>query len=298
MKKQILKMMIVILISVGLLLTLSGCTKKEPVTDGKFRVVTSFYPMYIMTLNITAGANNIEVLALTQSNTGCIHDYTLATADLKKLESANVLIENGLGLESFNDKIKQTYQDISFIDSSNRIDNVIKEEETINPHIWTSIDNYIKQVNTIAEELAKENPENKVVYEENAKAYIKKLNDLKTEYQEKIIKLNGMGVVVLNESFSYLARDLGLKAITLQTDHEQSTLSGEVLNTTINQMKSRQIKAIIIDKEDPTKNAELLVRETGATIYQLDSCINGSLSKDSYLNAMRGNFEKILEMAK
>ena len=42
------------------------------------------------------------------------------------------------------------------------------------------------------------------------------------------------------------------------------------------------------------KNAQTLQRETGATIYALDSGLTGSLNKNSYLNSLQGNYRILL----
>lgn len=290
--KRIIKIVLPILFIIGIGITLTGCSNKKQ--DSTYRVVTSFYPLYIMTLNITSGAQQMELSNMSDVRSGCIHDYTLTTADLKKLETADLFIENGLGLESFHDKILQTYPDMQVLDSSGSVENFIKENEQINPHIWTSTINYIKQINRITEKLIEQNPENRQIYEQNAEEYIAKINRLKSSYDEKLALLNGEYVVILNESFTYLAKELGLKTIVIPTNHEESTLSAEVVSSTIETMKQYHITKIIIDKEDDTRNAQLLAQETGAKIYALDSGVTGSLNKDSYLSAMRGNFEKLI----
>ena len=102
---------IIILVVILLVVMITGLAivnqnKKElNQEENNFKIVTSFYPIYIMTFNITQGAQNIELVNMTETNVGCLHDYTLSTNDMKKIENADVLIENGLGLESFNDKI-------------------------------------------------------------------------------------------------------------------------------------------------------------------------------------------------
>ena len=143
--------------------------------SGSFKIVTTFYPLYIMASNITQGANNIELVNMADVNVGCVHDYTLTTTDMKKLENANILIENGLGLESFIDKVTSSNKEIQIIDSSENIQNLIKEDDEVNPHIWTSISNYILQVENIQKGLCDKNPENAEIYIKNAQEYIKKI---------------------------------------------------------------------------------------------------------------------------
>ena len=151
-----MKTKIVIFISLIVsLFTLTGCAKTE-VQKENYKIVTSFYPMYIIARNITDGANNVQLVNMTEQNTGCIHDYTLTTNDMKKIENADIFIQNGLGLEIFMDKIFTIYPNLKVLDASINIKNVIKEDE-VNPHVWTSIENYINQVKEISQVLIQKN---------------------------------------------------------------------------------------------------------------------------------------------
>ena len=63
-----------------LLLVLSvalvGCGGAEKAAEKKsaepFRIVTSFYPMYVATINITDGVDGVEVHNMTKPQTGCL----------------------------------------------------------------------------------------------------------------------------------------------------------------------------------------------------------------------------------
>ena len=57
-------------------------------TDGKYRIVTSFYPIYIDAINLATGIKDVEVVNLTPPTTGCLHDYQLTPEDMKTLETA------------------------------------------------------------------------------------------------------------------------------------------------------------------------------------------------------------------
>ena len=56
------------------------------------RVVTSFYPIYIATLNVTQGAPGVEVVNMTSPFTGCLHDYQIVPRDLVILTKAQVFM--------------------------------------------------------------------------------------------------------------------------------------------------------------------------------------------------------------
>lgn len=293
--KKYIKYIAVILVIVILAITLIiiNNQKENRSKDEKFKIVTSFYPIYIMTANITEGASNIELVNMADINTGCVHNYTLTTADMKKIENADAFIENGLGLEDFISKITTSNKKIQIIDSSKNISDLIKEEEETNPHIWTSISNYILQVRNIAKELAKQNPSNAEIYAENSEKYVQKLTETKQKYETQLQELKGKSAVSLNESFEYLGRDLGLKLTTIHTSHEESAISAETLKNIINDMKQNNTKMIIVDVNDDLKNAQTIANETGAEIYKLNSGVTGTISKDAYINLMNSNLEQL-----
>ena len=291
-KYTLIGIVIISVIVILIVLNINRNNKKE-VDDGKTKIVTSFYPMYIIAENITEGANNIELVNMADVNVGCLHDYTLTTEDMKKVEDADIFISNGLGMENFIDKILESNSDMQVIDSSVDVTNLISDDNEVNGHIWTNIDNYIKQVESVAEGLKKVNEENAAIYDENAREYIEKLNDLKKEYSEALEILNGKKEVVLNEAFEYMGQELGLDMIVIKTDHEESTLSAEVLKNTIDRVKKENIEMIIIDKNDNKSNAETISKETGAKIFELNSGLSGTLDKDAYINSCIENISII-----
>lgn len=296
--KIIVGVSITLLILIGIVLGIAMNKKenKTGIKSGEFKVVTSFYPIYLATLNITEGANQVEVTNMAEMNGGCIHDYTLNTQDLVKLQGANVFIENGLEMENFTDKILQTYNQIEIIDSSRNLTNLIKNEQETNGHVWTSIENYSSQVSTIADRLSEINPQNEEVYQRNKENYVKKLEELKKQYETELSKLKGKQAISLNESFNYLAREVGMEVTVIETDHEESTLSAETIHTLVDKMKQEQIQIILIDENDNTKNAELLAKETGAKIYKLNSIMSGTFNKDQYIDNMKNNLEVLKQI--
>lgn len=293
MRKKWWLILIIILVMVCIIGAVIFIPKKKQNQEKSenLKIVTSFYPIYIMTINLTQGAQNVEVMSLAQNNVGCLHDYTLATTDMKKMENANIFIENGLGLENFTDKIVQAYPDLKVIDSSQEVMNKIEEDGNVNPHIWTSIENYRKQIEYVSQKLCEYNPENTEVYTQNCNQYLEELKDLKLQYDIQMQRLDGKKVLCLNEALTYMARDLHMTVYSVQTNHEESTLSAEMLKNIIETMKQENIQAIFVATEDDSKNAQTLAQETGAKIYKLESGLIGELNKTSYIDSMTGNLE-------
>lgn len=297
MKKKIgIAILVIVVMIVAICVIGNRMGKSQNDDEGQFKIVTTFYPIWIMTSNITQGAQNIELVNMADRNAGCLHDYTLSTTDMKKLEKADVIVQNGLGLENFMDKILNTYSEIKIIDSSKNITSKIEENGEVNNHIWTSLSNYILQVEEIVKSLSEANPENKEVYEKNKESYIKKLKELQGEYQTELANLKGKKAICLNEAFSYLAKEVGLEIISVETNHEESSLSAEKMKELIEIMKKEDIKSILVDKEDNLKSAQTLANETGAKIYELQSGLTGSEESSSYLQIMKSNLMTLKEI--
>ena len=56
-----------ILLCIVVLFILTGCTSTKQ-EEGNFKIVTSFYPMYILALNLTDGIADVTLENMTDSN--------------------------------------------------------------------------------------------------------------------------------------------------------------------------------------------------------------------------------------
>ena len=305
--KKIIASLVIAAIIVSLIIYGNVKEERKP-QNNETKILTSFYPIYIMTLNVTNGAKNIEVSNMAEKLAGCIHDYTLTTTDLRKFENADIFIQNGAGLENFSDKIASSYPNVKIISAAQNVTNFIYsdgknddteknedgEEEESNSHIWLSIENYKKEVQAITTELSTLNLENADIYRKNCNTYLQKLDDL----QEKFKKLNLQGekAICLNESLEYLLKENGIDETLVETDHEQASISAKMVKDIISKMQEENIKSIFIDKDDSDKLAKVLQNETNAKIYVLNSGMNGKDDLNSYINIMEENLKALKQI--
>ena len=283
----------IIVIAIATAIIVLNINKNEVGDDGTTKIVTSFYPMYIIAENLTEGANNVELVNMTDINVGCLHDYTLSTEDMKKMENADIFIQNGLGMESFIDKVVDSNSGLYIIDSSKDIPNLISNENEINPHIWTSLDNYILQVKNISKGLQNKDIANSEIYKKNEEKYLEELEDVREKYFTQLKELEGKKAIVLNEAFEYMGQELKMNITTIKTDHEESTMSAEMMKRVIDKVNDENIEIILIDENDDKANAETIANETGAKIYELNSGLTGSLEKNAYIEAVKENIGKL-----
>ena len=292
-KRNIIFIVAIVLILIAGIV-IGNLNRKDDIEGDSLKIVTSFYPIYIITLNITNGAENIEVSNMAENYVGCIHDYTLTTTDLKKFENADIFVQNGYDMEQFSQKIIDSYPDVKMVDSSTKITDFVQDGEEVNPHFWTSIDNYILQVEAITEGLKELDSSNSDLFEQNKNICVQKLQELKSSYEE--FNFEGNSVVSLNESFSYLFKFIGVNETLIETDHEQSSLSAETVREVIEEVKGTGIQAIVIGQNDDDQNAKLIASETGTKVYRLNDAMSGDGSLDSYINTMKENLEILKTM--
>ena len=119
---------------------------------------------------------------------------------------------------------------------------------------------------------------------------------MRENYLNELSNLRGEKAICLNEAFGYMGQELGLDITMIETDHEESTLSAEMLKNIIDKVKEEEIQIIIIDKNDSKANAETIANETGAKIYELNSGLTGSMGKDAYIKAMEENITQLISI--
>ena len=256
-------------------------------SNNKLTIVTSFYPMYISTLNIVKDIPNVEVLNMTAPQTGCLHDYSLSTKDLKTLSSADIFVINGAGMESFLDDVIDEYSDLKIIEASNGISLIEdtdhdEHEHDVNPHVWVSISKNIEEVSNIAKELSAFDPTHASEYDANADAYIAKLENLRTEMHAALDNVNNKDIITFHEAFPYFAEEFNLNiagVIEVEPDSEPSAKEVENIISIINE---KNIKALFTEPQYSSKIADTIAKETGASIYTLDPIVTGDANEDAY----------------
>lgn len=95
----------------------SDSAKNTDEADDMLTVVTSFYPMYIATLNIVDGVEGVRLENLSEPQIGCLHDFQLTPEDMKLLSTADVFVINGGGIESFMSDVAKAYPKLDVVEA-------------------------------------------------------------------------------------------------------------------------------------------------------------------------------------
>lgn len=275
---------------------------KSASEENRLKIVTTFYPVYLIGINLFDDIEEVEVISLTDLDTGCLHDYQLTTQDMKNISMADILVINGGGMEAFMEDVTKNYPNLTIIDASNNI-----ELNQDNSHIWLNPALYTKQIENVRDsiinyldtKLSKNLDAAKIKQnvEFNAAAYIGKVMevDLKLSDLEENIKRsygdNLPKAVIFHEAFEYMATRIGLPvAYTIPLDHD-TALSAEEIAKIINDVKNDGIRYLFTEEQYSDSVAKRIEAETTAKAYIIDSAVTGDGSKSSYMDAMEYNIE-------
>lgn len=284
-----------------LVVLVAGCgSTKQGGSDKKaFRIVTSFYPMYIDVINITKDVDGVEVVNMTKPQTGCLHDYQLTTEDMKTLEKADAFVVNGAGMESFLDKVVKQQKNLKIIDASKSDEiNLLKDGDEENPHVWLSVTYSIEQVKAITSQLCEADPAHADAYRKNALDYVTKLDKLRTQMHEELDNLPHRDIVTFHEAFPYLAKEFKLNVVSVIEREPGTEPTPQELEETIRQVNALPVKVLFTEPQYSPSAAKTIAAETGAKIYQLDPVVTGEANEqamDAYIDAMKKNMEVLKE---
>ena len=116
-KRKALFMICLLAVAFGLTALVAVLAEREEKSEGLL-CVTSFYPVQLLAESVAEGAEGVTVRNLTENHSGCIHDYTLTTRDMRLLSEAELFLINGGEMELFLEKAAAEYKDLEIVDTS------------------------------------------------------------------------------------------------------------------------------------------------------------------------------------
>ncbi len=247
-------------------------------------IVTSFYPVWILTLNLTNGIEDLEVLNLAENTTGCLHDYSLQNSDMAVLSGADALLINGSGMESFLPVITSAYPELPVIDATAGLpflseSDIVEigeaeEGEEVNSHLWLDPQRAAGMASNLADGLIRLFPDCEQQITENLNAYRDRLLALDETLREALSGTQRK-VIIFHEAFPYFAEACGLPVAAVINKEPEDSLPTAQLVRVAELIKTGESMPLILKsaEEDPAVNT--LVNETGVSVCELDPMTSG-----------------------
>lgn len=302
-------------------LFLSGCNapgKLLPTNSSlndasaKVKVVASFYPLAYFSQKI--GGDRVEVISVVPAGTEP-HDYEPTPQDIRKIQTADVVVYLGAGLDPWADKLKpeliqKGIKVLQFSDGLSLLEggeedhesneNQVGEEHehgAFDPHVWLDPVLVSQQVPKLIGILISKDPQHRSTYEKNAHDFTASLEELDRSYQKGLANCSLHSIITSHAAAGYLAQRYGFEQQSLSGLSPDSEASPRQITELAKLARQKAIKYIFFETLVSPKVAETLAAEIGATTLVFNP-LEGLTDDDTaqgkdYMSIMRDNLQNL-----
>jgi zinc/manganese transport system substrate-binding protein len=285
---------------------------------GRLQVVATTTQVADFAANV--GGDRVQVTSLLKPGIDA-HDYEPSPADIDAIARADVVLQNGVGLEEWlDDTIKSSGFGGPVVDTSQGVklregghaEEAAGEEHTgeahageaeeHDPHIWQDPRNAQLMAANVERALAQAEPAAAADFEANLAAYTGQLKALDAEVERQIDGLANRKVVTNHDAFHYYLDRYGLELVgsVIPSFDSSAELSGRDIRDLVAKIKATGVKAIFSETTLPPKAAETIGREAGVKVVTGSDALYGDAlgppgsDGDTYLKMIRHNTATIV----
>lgn len=246
-----------VITAVGIFAFRGGSTPGAPApASGTLQVVAA--ENFWGSLISQVGGSHVQVLSIVSDPNADPHEYERNTADARAVATADYVVENGAGYDSWMDKLLG-----AGADPNRKVLNVaalLGKKEGDNPHFWYD-PGYVNRVAAqMEQDLASLDPANASYYA----AQYRTLQTSLVEYQGRIADIKqqfgGTKVAATEDIFAYLADAAGLDLVSppafTQAVGEGNDPPAASVVTFEDQLRSGQVRVLVYNEQTVTPLTE------------------------------------------
>jgi manganese/iron transport system substrate-binding protein len=287
-------------------------TKSSTITSNteKLNVVTSVSPITNIIKNV--GGDRIDLTGLVPEGINS-HTFELVPSDVIKVNNADLVIIDGLGLETnVEDVAEQTRSKNPQLEILKLGDNTItpnqwvfdfsfpKEEGDPNPHLWLNVVYAMKFANLTRDKLTEMDPQNAQYYSENTDRYISLLKELDEGIIQAVqtVPPQNRKLLTYHDSWAYFAPRYNMTVIGAVQPSDFGEPTPQEVARLIEQIRSENVPAIFASEVFPTGVVDQIAKEGNVKIVETlsddDLPGNPGEPENSYVGMMLENMENML----
>ena len=294
------------------LLAMAGCGGQQASDDGSLNIVTTTTMLYDLTASLAGEHANVTALMGPGIDP---HLYQASAGDVSKMQSADIVVYNGLHLEGKMGDVFAglTEQGRSIICAGDGIDpaQLLSDEnnpDIYDPHVWFDTHIWMDVARHTAAKLGEFDPAHAEDYNANLEVYLADLQELDGYIAGRVRELpqSSRVLVTAHDAFRYFGKAYGFEVRGLQgisTDAEAGTADVSNLAQFI---ADSRIKAIFVESSVPPKNIEALQAAVEARGFQVaiggelysDSLGDAASGHDTYVSTCMANIDTIVDALK
>jgi len=280
--KKVLFAFGIVLLAVLAVVALLSLNKKED-NSLKIKVVTSFYPLYFFTSQITGDKAVVSNITPAGAEP---HEYEPTARDMAQIESSNLLVLNGGGLEGWSENVQSNLNKDKtkvVVAGDGLTTKIIKEEgeheehaeeghhhDGIDPHIWLSPILAKQMIDKIELGLSEIDPINSSYYKSNAEILKNKLSVLDEEFKNGLATCESKDIITSHAAFAYLASTYELNQVSIAGLSSEEEPSSKEMAEIAQFAKANNVKYIFFENLISPKLSETIAKEIGAQTLLLN----------------------------
>jgi ABC-type Zn uptake system ZnuABC Zn-binding protein ZnuA len=293
---------IVLLLAACLAAVAAGCSGPGDgggATGGGLRVVATTTQLADIAGNV--GGDRIQVTSLLKPGVDA-HDYDPSPADIDAIARADLVLQNGVGLEEWlDDTIRSAGFRGQVVDASQGV-RLRQVDGEADPHIWQNPRNVEVMAANVQRGLARAEPAGAAAFTANLDAYDKELRSLDAEVARQIDSLANKKLVTNHDAIGYYIDRYGLELVgsVIPSFDTSAELSGKDVRDLVARIKETKVKAVFAEATLPPKAAETIAAEAGVKVVAGEDALYGDAlgppgsDGDTYLKMIRHNTATIV----
>ena len=267
----------------------------------KFKAITTFTVIADMAQEIAGDAAVVESITKPGAE---VHHYQPTPRDLVRAQQCDVILWNGMNLETWFERFLQDINNVPSVVVSAGISPISIYEGPYsgkpNPHAWMSIENALIYIENIRKTFATMDPENAATYNANAKAYAQKLMGMKEDLKKRLsfIPKEKRVLVTSEGAFSYLAKDLAMQELYIWPMNSEQQGTPQQVRKVIDMVRQQQVPVVFSESTISPKPAQQIAAETGAQyggVLYVDSLSTADGPVPSYLKLLQVTTDTIAQ---
>lgn len=295
-KSRITKSLFIMGLMGMIMLLASACSNKDQAKtkSDKVSIVTTTNVYADIAKNVAGKYGSVQ--AIIKNSATDPHDFEPTTADAKKLTNANIIVANGLGYDSWMNKLASSVSKKPVLVG----EDLMGLKKVDNPHIWYDLDMPTKYVNYLVKRLSKLDKKHAAYFKENGDKYLAKIAKVK-QIAKSADKKNNKPVFVSEPVFDYGLEEAGYKigdkefeeAIENGTDPSPKTI-----NKMTNEIKDKKIAFFVNNTQASSSTVKTFVKlakENGVPVLNVRETIPNHMA---YLDWMRENYQNLANISK
>ncbi|MDQ1899688.1 metal ABC transporter substrate-binding protein [Paracoccus sp. WLY502] len=272
-----------------------------PAHAERLKVATTFTIIADMARNVAGDAADVESITKPGAE---IHNYQPTSGDLIRTSDADLILANGLNLESWFQQFIDQLGDVPVAVVSDGVEPMSitggDYDGKPNPHAWMALDNALIYVDNIAAAMADADPDNAATYRTNADAYKAQINNTIAPLRDaaRALPPDRRWLVTSEGAFSYLARDFGLQELYLWPINADAQGTPQQVRHVIDVMRENDVRVIFSESTVSDRPARRVASETGATyggVLYVDSLSEADGPVPTYLDLLRVTSQTIVD---